>query len=127
MAERGNKKAIVCPYHAWSFETDGKLRSARGTEQVAGFDPSQISVSQFQVELFCGFIFVNLDPNAPSMSNTYPNVEAGIRELAPNIDKNVYTYHHTKQLNANWKIAVENYNECYHCPGVSPDVFFGCG
>lgn len=116
--ERGNKKVIVCPYHAWAFETNGKLRAARGIDQVAGLDTSTVCISQFQVETFCGFIFVNLDPNAPSMSETYPGVEEGIRELAPNIDQNVYTYHHEKHLNANWKVAVENYNECYHCPGV---------
>lgn len=116
--ERGNKRAIVCPYHAWSFETDGQLRSARGSEQVEGFDQTAVCLSQFQVETFCGFIFVNLDPDAPSMAETYPHVEAGIREMAPDIEQLVYTYHHSKHLNANWKIAVENYNECYHCPGV---------
>lgn len=99
--ERGNKRAIVCPYHAWVFGTSGELRSARGSEQVVGFDKSAVCISQFQVEIFCGFIFVNFDSDAPSMSETYPEVEAGIRELAPNIDDKVYTHHHTKQLNAN--------------------------
>lgn len=116
--QRGNKKVIVCPYHAWVYETDGKLRSARGSEQVAGFDKSVVCISQFQVETFCGFVFVNLDANAQSMAEMYPNVEAEIRQMAPDIDERVYTHHHTKHLNANWKVAVENYNECYHCPGV---------
>lgn len=116
--ESGNKKVIVCPYHAWAFGTDGTLRNARGSEQVEGFDPSQVCISQFQVENFLGFIFVNLDKNAPSMDETYPGVREGILELAPELESNVYTYHHEKHLNANWKIAVENYNECYHCPGV---------
>ena len=118
LEERGNKRAIVCPYHAWVFETDGRLRSARGTEQVEGFDPGTVCISQFKVEVFCGFIFVNLNPEAVPMAEMYPNVEAGIREMAPDIDKLVYTHHHTKHLKANWKVAVENYNECYHCPGV---------
>lgn len=118
MEQRGNKKVIVCPYHAWAFDTKGGLRTARGSEQVAGFNPDQVCISQFKVEVFCGFIFVNLDNEAKPIAQTYPGVEVGIRELAPNIDDNVYTYHHTKHLNANWKIAVENYNECYHCPGV---------
>ena len=114
----GNKRAIVCPYHAWAFESDGSLRSARGSEQVAGFDVSAVCISQFQVELYCGFIFVNLDNDAPSMGERYPFVEAEIRALAPDIEERVYTHHHAKHLNANWKVAVENYNECYHCPGV---------
>lgn len=114
----GNKKAIVCPYHAWVFDTDGSLRSARGSEQLVGFDPSTVTISQFQIETFCGFIFVNLSPHASPIGEQYPHVEAGIRELAPGIDELVYTHHHTKHLHANWKIAVENYNECYHCPGV---------
>ncbi len=115
---QGNKKAIICPYHAWAFESNGKLRSARGTERVPGFDPNSVCISQFKVELFCGFIFINLDPNAKPMAEVYPGVEEGIRTLAPQINELVYTYHHTKELNANWKVAVENYNECYHCPGV---------
>ena len=118
MDRQGNKKAIVCPYHAWAFETDGSLRSARGSEQVEGFDATEVCISQFKVEVFCGFVFINLDSNAKPISEMYPGVEASIRELAPNIDDNVYTYHHTKHLSANWKVAVENYNECYHCPGV---------
>lgn len=115
---KGNKKAIVCPYHAWSFETDGKLRSARGSDQVEGFDASKVCISQVKVEEFLGFIFVNLDPQAPPMDEVYPGVKEGILELAPDIEGNVYTHHHEKHLNANWKVAVENYNECYHCPGV---------
>lgn len=118
MDERGNRKAIVCPYHAWSFETNGQLYAARGLEQVVGFDPSTVCISQFQVELFCGFIFINFDPDAAPMREVYPQVEMGIRNLVPDIEQRVYTYHHTKHLTANWKVAVENYNECYHCPGV---------
>ncbi|MEM9774766.1 MAG: aromatic ring-hydroxylating dioxygenase subunit alpha [Chloroflexota bacterium] len=116
--ESGNSKHIMCPYHAWVFETNGQLRSARGSEQVEGFDKTKVCISEFKVENFLGFIFVNLDPNARPMDEVYPGVREGILELAPDINDNVYTYHHEKGLNANWKVAVENYNECYHCPGV---------
>ena len=121
----GNRKAIVCPYHAWTYDTSGRLLSARGSEQVEGFQLDRVCISQFKVEEFCGFVFVNLDPEAASMTDTYPGIEAGIRELAPGIDTRVYTYHHSKHLNANWKVAVENYNECYHCPGVHPTFSTG--
>lgn len=120
LEECGNKKVITCPYHAWVFETDGQLRAARGTEQMLGFDPHAICISQFKVEVFCGFIFVNLDPRAASMTEIYPQVETKIRQLVPDIEQKIYTHHHTKQLQANWKVAVENYNECYHCPSVHP-------
>ena len=114
----GHAKSIVCPYHAWVFDTDGRLRSARGTEKLEVFNKDDACIPQLQVEVFCGFVFINMDTEAPPMANVYPDVEEGIRRIVPQIDDLVYTYHHSKHLKGNWKIAVENYNECYHCPTV---------
>ena len=56
--------AIVCPYHNWSYELTGELRHARHSDRVAEFDRSAICLSGVRAELFCGFVFVNLDPDA---------------------------------------------------------------
>src|SRR5262245_39379199 len=61
-SRKGNVKAVVtCPYHSWAYGLDGKLRNAQNCENVATFDRDSIQLPQVAVELFCGFVFVNLD------------------------------------------------------------------
>ena len=115
---KGNKKAIVCPYHAWVFSTAGELLTARGADQLEGFDKNQFCLTEVRLEVCCNFIFINLNKDAKPMREVYPEVSEGIYKLAPNIDNLVLSYQHTKSVNANWKVTVENYNECYHCPNV---------
>src|SRR5438270_3470741 len=64
----GRTKVITCPYHAWSFHIDGRLRSARGTEQLEGFDAAEFCLTPVRVEEFAGFVFFNLDPDAPALA-----------------------------------------------------------
>ena len=115
LAAQGNTRLIACPYHAWTYELDGRLRKARNSDRVAGFQPSTICLTQVRCELFCGFMFVNLDADAQSMEALFPGVEAEIRRFVPNIDRLKFAYRHQADIQANWKVAVENYNECYHC------------
>jgi len=114
----GNKKAIVCKYHAWAFSTDGDLVAARGLEKDENFNVDAFCLNQIRLEVFCGLVFINFNPKAAPMSEVYPTVKEKIYELAPNIDNLVLSYQHTKNVTANWKVTVENYNECYHCPNV---------
>ncbi len=111
----GNCKVVVCPYHAWAYELDGHLRSGPNIKVVPGFDKSDICLTRVSTEVFCGFVFVNLDPNAGPMRDWYPGVEEELRAFVPHIDK-------LKPLEwveipeaCNWKVSVENYSECYHC------------
>ena len=80
---QGNTRLIACPYHAWTYELDGRLRKARNSDRVAGFDASSICLTEARCELFCGFIFVNLDSDAPSMEALFPGVQAEIRSFVP--------------------------------------------
>ncbi len=115
LTDQGNTSRIVCPYHAWTYETNGRLQRARNSENVPGFDPSTICLSDVRLEVFCGYIFVNLDPGAKRMGELFPGVEAEIREFVPAIDDLKLAHAYSAEEKANWKIAVENYNECYHC------------
>ena len=117
----GNKQVVVCPYHAWSFFLEGGLCAARGTKDVEGFDPKSIRLNEVLVEEFLGFIFVNLDPKAASIKSLSGNLEDEIRSFVPELDKLVFAHRIPYEINANWKIVVDNYLECYHCPPTHPD------
>ena len=115
---QGSKRSIVCPYHAWTYDLDGQLKRAPNSEKVNGFDIEKICVPRIKLEEFLGFIFVNMDTQCASMDDTYPGVRQAILELCPDIENRQFAHEHTADEGCNWLIAVENYNECYHCKMV---------
>ncbi len=112
---RGRKRLLVCPYHAWAYDLDGRLRKAPNADKVPGFDASAICLTPVKTEVFCGFVFVNLDPEAAPMGEWFPEAEAQLKAFRPGIE----TLKPVKQVevieDCNWKVSVENYSECYHC------------
>jgi len=111
----GNMNAIVCPYHAWSYALTGELRSGPNIRVVPGFDKSEICLSNIQIEDFCGFLFVNLDPNAEPMDSWFPDVREQLKSFVPHIDSLKPFEWVSIPEKCNWKVSVENYSECYHC------------
>ena len=111
----GNCKVVVCPYHAWTYELTGELRSGPNIKSVPGFDRSGICLTEARAELFCGFIFVNLDPDAKPMADWFPGVEDELRAFVPQIDDLQPLEWVEVAEKCNWKVSVENYCECYHC------------
>jgi len=112
----GNCKVIVCPYHAWSYELDGQMRSGPNIASVPGFDKTKICLTQVRTELFCGFVFVNLDDNTKPMDEWFPDVRQQLNAFVPDIAKLKPLEWVEIPENCNWKVSVENYSECYHCP-----------
>ena len=111
----GNTRALVCPYHAWTYELSGQLRSGPNVQKVAGFVRGDICLMSAQVEEFLGFIFVNLDENAAPMEDWYPNTRAELQEFVPNYRDLSPLVRVEIPEKCNWKVSVENYSECYHC------------
>jgi phenylpropionate dioxygenase-like ring-hydroxylating dioxygenase large terminal subunit len=111
----GHRRQIVCPYHAWSYRLDGTLRNAPHAEGRKGFDSSEICLTEVRTEDFCGFYFVNLDPEAPGMDEDFPGIRDAIVEFLPSIDRMAPIERREFVGEANWKVVIENYNECYHC------------
>jgi phenylpropionate dioxygenase-like ring-hydroxylating dioxygenase large terminal subunit len=104
-------KRIVCPYHAWAFDLDGGLRTALDTPP--GFDPACFHLQTVHVSVVSGLVFVSLAEEPPPF-------DRGAAQIAPFLDAYqfervdvaaVKNYH----VNANWKLVVENFLECYHC------------
>lgn len=112
---QGSKRSIVCPYHAWTYDLEGRLKRAPNSDKVEGFDALKICVPQIRLEEFLGFVFVNLDENCATMDEMYPGVRRAVLKLCPDIEQRQFAHEHTAEEGCNWLIAVENYNECYHC------------
>jgi Rieske 2Fe-2S family protein len=110
-------RAVVCPYHGWSYRLDGVLRAAPGLEgaQADGLDLVELPLATWH-----GWVFVNATGRAPAFDR-YVGAMAGI--VAPyRAEDLVVGARHTYEVAANWKIIVENYHECYHCPLIHPEL-----
>lgn len=121
LSGEGNTTRIMCPYHAWVYKLDGQLVRAPETEHLENFDPKSICLDEVQVEEFCGFIFVNLDPNAMSLAAQSGDLETEIRHWAPDIEGLTFGHRLTYDIKSNWKNVVDNFLECYHCPTAHKD------
>lgn len=112
---RGNTRLLVCPYHAWTYELTGRLRAGPNLGKVRGLDRSAICLTEVKAELFLGFLFVNLDPDAAPMDDWFPGVREEIAAFVPDWERLAPLEWVEIPEACNWKVSVENYSECYHC------------
>jgi Rieske 2Fe-2S family protein len=113
--------AIRCPYHSWTYDLDGSLLRAPHTDDADGIDPQCFRLHAVGVETWGGFGFVNLDP-PPAVSLPDSLGEAPSRLRRYPLDTLRVGWRRTYDVAANWKLICENYNECYHCGGVHPEL-----
>jgi glycine betaine catabolism A len=122
----GHLSAIQCPYHAWTYGLDGRLIGAPHMDQVPGFNKADYSLHAVNLALWEGFIFVNL-ADASTQRGGYMSLEEWFAPLAGKFSRwNLAALRSAKRIEydvrANWKLIFENYSECYHCPGVHPEL-----
>jgi glycine betaine catabolism A len=114
-------RLIVCPYHQWSYDFNGALVAAPHLSAHSGFNKQDFNLYPVGVDTWGGFVFLHLTPaeakplmaqlgGIPDRLQRYPL--SGLRIGA------TIRYH----VAANWKLICENYNECYHCAGVHPEL-----
>lgn len=117
-AEKGTSHRLVCPYHQWTYDLEGKLVFAR--DMGPDFDPSQFGLRQVHCESVGGYIFVSLADEAPDFTPVRAMVEP---YLAPHhlADAKV-AFEMTIIEKGNWKLTWENNRECYHCAGSHPEL-----
>ncbi len=125
----GHLSAIQCPYHAWTYGLDGRLIGAPHMDQVPGFDKADYSLHAVNLALWEGFIFVNLEDsrNASTQRGDYSSLDRWFAPLNGKFSHwNMSILRSAKRIEydvkANWKLMFENYSECYHCPGVHPQL-----
>ena len=117
----GQTRKIMCPYHAWTYDLTGQLRRAPQTEHLTGFDVGEICLDPVQVEVFCGFVFVNLDPEAAPLASLSGDLSQEIQHWAPDIERLTLAHRLTYDIKSNWKNVIDNFLECYHCPTAHKD------
>lgn len=118
----GSRPVVICPNHAWSFKLDGTLHKARKTEGQAPFDPIRWGLKQIRLEHFNGLLFGNLSDDAPPLFADSPGLKEQIAEEIVRMKEMKVVSVVEKYIDANWKILVENFLECYHCDTVHKDL-----
>lgn len=121
LASEGHIKRMSCPYHAWSYRLDGSLAHARGMPE--GVDLSKLSLRSCQVRVFEGLIFINLTPEGQGTVPDFASLTEPLRPWVEQADLRHTKIAHVESFRSpvNWKIAFENYFECYHCPASHPE------
>jgi choline monooxygenase len=116
----GCRETLQCPYHAWTYDLDGTLRRAPRSEREPGFDPAAFSLLPVSVDTWGPFTFVNPDPDAAPLADALGGLPEIVARSGLDLDALRFHSHHEWPIQANWKIAMENYLECYHCPTAHP-------
>jgi Rieske 2Fe-2S family protein len=112
---------IRCPYHSWTYALDGQLRTAPYLDEADGLARADLALHPVGIATWGGFVFVNLTPaEAPDLTRQLGGAPERIRRY-PLADLRV-AHRIEYGVAANWKVLLENYNECYHCGPVHPEL-----
>ncbi|WP_238007314.1 aromatic ring-hydroxylating dioxygenase subunit alpha [Dactylosporangium sp. AC04546] len=115
-----DRPAAVCPYHGWAFKLDGSLATAPHMAGVANFDPSALGLVELRVSVWQGWLLVNSGAQAPSPLEYVGALDGLISQY--DMESLKLGDRHVYDVAANWKVIVENYQECYHCPLIHPEL-----
>jgi phenylpropionate dioxygenase-like ring-hydroxylating dioxygenase large terminal subunit len=121
LENKGCTKKLVCRYHAWVYELDGQLRAA--SHMPDDFDTGQFALKKIHSEILEGMIYVNFAEEPASFEPVREDMTECLRPYR--IDKARVAHRQTYPINANWKLSVENYTECYHCAPSHPEYSRG--
>ena len=116
----GTGKLIRCPYHAWVFTTDGKLRGVPPTHEGDVTDLAEHSLVPVALELWNGLVMVNMSGDAPPLAEYLVGLDELLRPFGIGDLRAADTHSYT--IETNWKLIVENYHECFHCPTIHPEL-----
>ncbi len=117
--EGSTRGAIRCPYHAWAYALDGRLISAPFVDMEELAHDSRHLVSA-AVDEWGGFIFIHLPPHRDTLSDALGPIPQRLSRYPLAELRTAATREY--DVRANWKVLLENYNECYHCAGVHPEL-----
>jgi Rieske 2Fe-2S family protein len=113
--------ALRCPYHSWTYDLTGRLLRAPHTDDLTGFAYDEFGLSEIGADTWGGFLFLRLaDATGPSLLEGLGEIPGRVRRYP--LDALVVGQSLSYDVRANYKVVLENYNECYHCAGVHPEL-----
>jgi Rieske 2Fe-2S family protein len=117
LESQGSTRKFMCPYHGWMYDIDGNLTAARNMPD--DFDKSEYGLKAVSVDAVHGLMFVCFTDKPPSL-------EGAKRDLAEpmtvfDFENLKVAAHKSYDIPANWKLSIENYQECYHCATAHPE------
>jgi Rieske 2Fe-2S family protein len=120
-------RGFRCPYHAWTYGLDGRLVAAPQLASFAGGDREELRLVPVHVEKWLGYVWLCVAVDAEPFEQTVvADVVARLGDAAAidryDIDRLRLGRRHTYDVAANWKLIVENFMECYHCPTIHPEL-----
>lgn len=121
--ENGNKPLLQCPYHGWTYDLNGQLKTAPRSNREPNFDCSTISLERVSVERWDQWVFVNPDPNARPLSEVIGEIKPRTDEINNDLREYEFKVRYEYDMACNWKIWAENAVECYHCPTLHKSSF----
>ena len=118
--ESAKRRGIICPYHSWSYRLDGTLRNAPGFSDAEGFAPEAFGLTPLRLTNWHGWLFVDSSGSDVEFSAHVAEMEDVISPYRP--EELTVVARHSYELATNWKVIVENYQECYHCSAIHPEL-----
>ena len=115
---KGNTQRFVCPYHAWTYDREGRLVHTRYMEKSGAFDPN-CRLPEIRTEVWQGFLYVNLDGEAPPLAPRLLSLETHIRDY--HMEEMERFTGSDEIWRTNWKLLTENFTEAYHNPQTHKD------
>jgi phenylpropionate dioxygenase-like ring-hydroxylating dioxygenase large terminal subunit len=116
----GRRSTLQCPYHAWTYGLDGRLLSAPRAHREGGIETEELGLQPLRLETWGPFVFVNPDADAEPLAGLLEDVPERIAAAGVDVDALRFLSRVESELAANWKLCVENFLECYHCPVAHP-------
>jgi len=112
------RSTIQCPYHAWTYDLDGRLAAAPQMDRIADFRKEDYPLHRVALGVWDGHVFLNLGAGPSPLSEQLAGLDERFRSWR--MDELRLGRRTVYDVAANWKLIVHNYSECLHCPGVHP-------
>ena len=116
----GNRKTLQCHYHGWTYNLDGTLRNAPRANEQQSFEKESLSLIPFAIETWGPMIFVKPRSASGSFGDVIGDLPALFERAGIDLARMRMYRQDVYDIAANWKIIIENFNECYHCPIAHP-------
>jgi phenylpropionate dioxygenase-like ring-hydroxylating dioxygenase large terminal subunit len=111
---KGTCRQFTCKYHGWRYSLAGELTFIQQEDEFFGLDKAQYGLKPVRCEIWEGFVFVNLDPEAQPLIDYLGELAKGLEGYPFHEMTQVYTY--KAEIGANWKLFIDAFAEFYHAP-----------